>query len=152
MLGHLRLQQLLQHPLDDLLEKAEVVQQDLLRHLGVRPTMLVGHRRSVSDRLPSNTNHLGGRSPFFLAAHQFTELYGHNQLVTIYAVFTQNSLEIHRRMLSWTSCRAGVSSWADEAQEDVAAEQRNFGEEYTTDLEKEADLDGHEAFGDYPQA
>jgi hypothetical protein len=74
------------------------------------------------------------------------------KLVTIYAEFTQNSLEIHRRMLSWTSLRAGVSSWADESQEELAAEARNFGEEYTPDLEKEADLNGREAFGDYPQA
>jgi hypothetical protein len=55
-------------------------------------------------------------------------------------------------MLSWNSCRADASSWADEAQEELATEARNFGEEYTTDLEREADLDGHEAFGDDPQA
>jgi hypothetical protein len=74
------------------------------------------------------------------------------RLLTIYAEFTEDSLQFHRRMLSWIICRAGVSSWSDEAQEELAAEVCNFGEEYTTDEEKEADLDGHEAFGDDPQA
>src|SRR5215211_7771121 len=30
------------------------------------------------DRLTLGTNHLGGRWPFFLPAHQITEVYGHN--------------------------------------------------------------------------
>ncbi len=30
------------------------------------------------DRLTLDTNHLGGRWPFFLAPHRFTEVYGHN--------------------------------------------------------------------------
>ena len=30
------------------------------------------------DRLTLGTNHLGGRWPFFLAPHRFTEVYGHN--------------------------------------------------------------------------
>ena len=72
--------------------------------------------------------------------------------MTIYAEFTEDSLRIHRRMLSWNNCRADASSWADEAQEELATEAPNLGEEYTTDLEREADLDGHEALGDYPQA
>src|SRR5215211_1901914 len=32
------------------------------------------------DRLTSNTNHLGGRWPYFLATHQITEVYGHNPI------------------------------------------------------------------------
>lgn len=55
-------------------------------------------------------------------------------------------------MLSWNKYRVDASSWADEAQEELAAEAPNLGEEYTTDLEEEADLDGREAFGDDPQA
>jgi hypothetical protein len=31
------------------------------------------------DRLTSNTNHLGGQWPSLLAAHQYTEVYGHNR-------------------------------------------------------------------------
>jgi hypothetical protein len=46
VLGHLRFQHLLQNPLDDLAQEVGLVQQDLLRHLLVHPTMTVGHRRS----------------------------------------------------------------------------------------------------------
>jgi hypothetical protein len=48
VLGHLRFQQLLEHPLDDLVQEVRVVQQDPLRHLCIQPTMICGHRYSVS--------------------------------------------------------------------------------------------------------
>ena len=51
VLGHLGLQNLLHHPLADLAQEAGIVQQDLLRHLHIHPTMIFGHRHSVSDRL-----------------------------------------------------------------------------------------------------
>ena len=47
MLGHLRLQQLLQDPLYNFAQEARGVQQDLLRELHIRLTMLIGHRRSL---------------------------------------------------------------------------------------------------------
>jgi hypothetical protein len=47
-MGHLDLQQLLHHPLDDLTQEAGIVQQDLLHQLRVQPTMICGHRHSVS--------------------------------------------------------------------------------------------------------
>jgi hypothetical protein len=49
--GHLGFQQLLEHPLDDLVQEVRVVQQDPLHRLCIHPTMIVGHRHSVSDRL-----------------------------------------------------------------------------------------------------
>jgi hypothetical protein len=52
VLGHLRFEHLLKHPLDDFPEQTCIVQQDILHHLRVRPTMIWGHRHSVSDRLP----------------------------------------------------------------------------------------------------
>jgi len=51
VLCHLRLQQLLHHPLDDLTQKAGVVQQGslqvALRQFRIHPTMIFGHRHSV---------------------------------------------------------------------------------------------------------
>jgi hypothetical protein len=40
-----------------------------------------------------------------------------------------------------------VSSLAGEAQEELATEERNFGEEYTTNPEQEAQLDRHKHKG-----
>jgi hypothetical protein len=48
VLGHLCFQQLLEHPLDDLVQEVRVVQQDSLHRLCIQPTMIVGHRHSVS--------------------------------------------------------------------------------------------------------
>ena len=89
MLGHLGLQDLLHYPLYDLAQEVGIVQQDLLHQLRVRPTMICGHRHSVSIRLTSNTDHLGGRWPFFLADHRFTELYGHNLTEVLDRLFSE---------------------------------------------------------------
>jgi hypothetical protein len=48
MLCHLRLEDLLHHALYNLLEEVGIGQQDLLRQLRVHPTMIMGHRRSLS--------------------------------------------------------------------------------------------------------
>jgi hypothetical protein len=65
VLGHLRFEHLLEHPLHDLAQEAGIVQQGPLHRLRVQPTMILGHRHSVSDRLTLDTNHLGGRWPLF---------------------------------------------------------------------------------------
>jgi hypothetical protein len=49
VLGHLRLQELLDHSLDDLLQEAGIVQENPLRDLLCQPTMIFGHRYSVSE-------------------------------------------------------------------------------------------------------
>ena len=48
VLGNLRFEPLLKHPLEDLLKEAGVVQQSLLRYLRVPLTMILGHRRSLA--------------------------------------------------------------------------------------------------------
>jgi hypothetical protein len=48
--------------------------------------MILGHR-SLLDQLTLDTNHLGGRWPFFLPGHQFTEVYGHNPELQIPRTF-----------------------------------------------------------------
>jgi hypothetical protein len=42
MLGHLRFEHLLEHPLDNLAQEAGIVEQDLLHRLRVHPTMICG--------------------------------------------------------------------------------------------------------------
>jgi hypothetical protein len=49
VLDHLGFQQLLEHPLDDLVQEVRIIQQDPLHRLCIRPTMIVGHRHSVSE-------------------------------------------------------------------------------------------------------
>jgi hypothetical protein len=46
VIGHLCFQHLLEHPLNDLAQELRLVQQDLLRHLLVHPTMICAHRLS----------------------------------------------------------------------------------------------------------
>ena len=48
MLCHLRLEDLLHHALYNLLQEVGIGQQALLRQLRVHPTMIMGHRRSLS--------------------------------------------------------------------------------------------------------
>ena len=45
---YLCFQELLEHPLHDLVQEVWVIQQDPLRHLCIQPTMIWGHRRSFS--------------------------------------------------------------------------------------------------------
>jgi hypothetical protein len=42
VLGHLRFEHLLEHPLDNLAQEAGIVEQDLLHRLRVHPTMICG--------------------------------------------------------------------------------------------------------------
>jgi len=78
VLGHLCLKDLLHHPLDDLTQEVGIVEQNLLHQLRVQPTMIFGHRHSVSIGCLRTPTILEDDGLSFLAAHQFTELYGHN--------------------------------------------------------------------------
>jgi hypothetical protein len=79
VLGHLRLEHLLEHSLDDLPEEVCVVEQKPLAP-SARPAYDdLWSSSLLVDRLTLGTNHLGGRWPLFLADRQFTELYGHNR-------------------------------------------------------------------------
>jgi hypothetical protein len=48
VLGHFGFQDLLHHSLADLKQKARIVQQNLLHQFSVHPTMICGHRHSLS--------------------------------------------------------------------------------------------------------
>jgi hypothetical protein len=48
VLGHFGFQDLLHHSLADLTQKAGIVQQSLLHQFSIHPTMIFGHRHSLS--------------------------------------------------------------------------------------------------------
>lgn len=47
MLGDLCLEELLEDPLNDMVQELGVVKQDLLRQLPILPTMRLGHRKNL---------------------------------------------------------------------------------------------------------